>query len=381
MASKTKVMVLTLLTVLPVGAVDKPGTGGQLRQLRFSSEGKYVVAQDDLEITILAADPLSVLFRIPAENATLAEFTPDSQEDIVFVSSITRVSLTQFTIVHGTPRVERWSVHDRTSVASLPLPGLLCGTVSLSPDGRTIACDDFEGTLRVIDAASNESVLEQWKFVRYFKSSRWDPSKPLQQPLPGYALLGDLGSARLEFSPDGRFLLAVPGAEGTALIWDIHSKCLVRLGGGLRVVNRPGRDSLDFLDFVGSDRVLISSGALGNKNYTVPATVVSFPDGNKLSTAKIPWAPSMRRAADPAFAVVVQPYYSEFVEVYGRSHRFKEPSGGAAAVELATGQMITSDTPALDVFGSHYVAEVRPGEVGLYERGKGLQATVVLHKK
>jgi WD40 repeat protein len=359
MASKTKVMVLTLLTVLPVGAVDKPGTGGQLRQLRFSSEGKYVVAQDDLEITILAADPLSVLFRIPAENATLAEFTPDSQEDIVFVSSITRVSLTQFTIVHGTPRVERWSVHDRTSVASLPLPGLL----------------------RVIDAASNESVLEQWKFVRYFKSSRWDPSKPLQQPLPGYALLGDLGSARLEFSPDGRFLLAVPGAEGTALIWDIHSKCLVRLGGGLRVVNRPGRDSLDFLDFVGSDRVLISSGALGNKNYTVPATVVSFPDGNKLSTAKIPWAPSMRRAADPAFAVVVQPYYSEFVEVYGRSHRFKEPSGGAAAVELATGQMITSDTPALDVFGSHYVAEVRPGEVGLYERGKGLQATVVLHKK
>jgi hypothetical protein len=35
----------------------------------------------------------------------------------------------------------------------------------------------------------------------------------------------------------------------------------------------------------------------------------------------------------------------------------------------------------IGVFGNRYVAEVRPGEVGLYERGKGLQATVVLHKK
>jgi hypothetical protein len=35
----------------------------------------------------------------------------------------------------------------------------------------------------------------------------------------------------------------------------------------------------------------------------------------------------------------------------------------------------------IGVFGNRYVAEVRPGEVGLYERRKGLQATVVLHKK
>jgi hypothetical protein len=39
---------------------------------------------------------------------------------------------------------------------------------------------------------------------------------------------------------------------------------------------------------------------------------------------------------------------------------------------------MVSDTPALDVFGSHYVAERLNGELGLYEVGKGIQATVKL---
>ena len=53
----------------------------------------------------------------------------------------------------------------------------------------------------------------------------------------------------------------------------------------------------------------------------------------------------------------------------------------AAAAEIGTGQVITSETPALDVFRDHYIAEPRPGEVGFYERGKGLQASIVLDRK
>jgi hypothetical protein len=53
----------------------------------------------------------------------------------------------------------------------------------------------------------------------------------------------------------------------------------------------------------------------------------------------------------------------------------------AIAVELDTGTGITSNWPALDVLGSYYVAEPSAGEVGLYERGKGLRATVSLHMK
>jgi hypothetical protein len=48
---------------------------------------------------------------------------------------------------------------------------------------------------------------------------------------------------------------------------------------------------------------------------------------------------------------------------------------------VSTGQVIISETSALDVFGRYYVAEPSAGVVGLYERGKGLQATVALSDK
>jgi len=43
--------------------------------------------------------------------------------------------------------------------------------------------------------------------------------------------------------------------------------------------------------------------------------------------------------------------------------------------------MIVCDTPALDVFGQYYAAERTDGELGLYERGKGLQASVMITEK
>ena len=127
--------------------------------------------------------------------------------------------------------------------------------------------------------------------------------------------------------------------------------------------------------------LLSSVGADPPRGYVATAKLISGPDGKLLSTPKIPWAPEMRRAADPAFAMVVHPFHQELVEFLGRNHMLPRRSEGAAAVELATGQMIVSDTPALDVFGNKYVAEVRPGVVGLYERGKGLQSSVALHEK
>jgi hypothetical protein len=55
-------------------------------QLRFSPDGRYSLAQDVSEITVLAVTPLAKLFRISAENAGDAQFTPDSLE-IVFTGA------------------------------------------------------------------------------------------------------------------------------------------------------------------------------------------------------------------------------------------------------------------------------------------------------
>src|SRR5580692_408745 len=77
-----------------VAAENPSAPNAWLRQLRFSPDGHYVLAQDDAEITVLTVRPLAILFRMPAENATLAQFTVDSAE-VVFASSIPVVDAEQ----------------------------------------------------------------------------------------------------------------------------------------------------------------------------------------------------------------------------------------------------------------------------------------------
>jgi len=113
------------------------------------------------------------------------------------------------------------------------------------------------------------------------------------------------------------------------------------------------------------DRAIISWPEAWNpKDTTVTATLALFPTGKKLLKPKIPPGP-LFRAADPAF-VIVRPC--------GKS--------AACAAEYATGQVIISEkSPAVDVFGRYYVSELARGEVGLYERGKGLQASLAIVEK
>lgn len=59
---------------------------GRLRQLRFSPDGQYVLAQTDSLVAVLMVEPFSLLFTAPAEIASRAEFSPDSRE-VVFLNS------------------------------------------------------------------------------------------------------------------------------------------------------------------------------------------------------------------------------------------------------------------------------------------------------
>ncbi len=74
-----------------VAAAENPSAAATpLRQLRFSPDGKYVFAQDDAEITVLTAHPLTILFRIPARDARDAQSTLDSRQT-VFISSVSHL--------------------------------------------------------------------------------------------------------------------------------------------------------------------------------------------------------------------------------------------------------------------------------------------------
>jgi hypothetical protein len=354
------------------GASQDSPPKGSLRQLRFSPDGRYVLAQNDSEITILTVQPFSILFRIPAEKAEVAQFTPDSQH-VVFLSSTIKVDPQKIALKESAAHVERWSVADRTRVASLVLPMLVCGTEELSPDGGMLACLDLKSTLCFVDVASGQTIFEKKQFSWLFRD---DP--PLESGHPPN-IWGELGSAYIDFSPDGRYVEVSPeNADGPDLIWNVRQRSTVKLTGDLKQLK--GHRFV----FIAPERVVFTPTApnKGKRELGVlDARVIAFPSGRVLSQPMIPFG-LLSRATDPGF--VITRHFGQRRKLVNRGDEFAiewTSSDRAAATELSTGLVIISETPALDVFGRLYVAEPHDGELGLYEIGKGLQAAVVLHKK
>src|ERR1039457_7066202 len=195
----TMTVVIALSCSLTSAAADTPNAPKHpLRQLRFSPDERYVLAQDDSWVTILTVKPLAVLFLAPAENAGSAEFTPDSQ-DVVFVSSARYV--------------ERWRVANNTRIGRIEVKLPPCKTEKLSPDGRVLACVDSEGKLTVANLVTGEVVAWKERLGTRSIDYAWHTPRvdePMSTDTQVVTYSGELGSARIAFSPDGRFLIAVP---------------------------------------------------------------------------------------------------------------------------------------------------------------------------
>ena len=364
----------TLLCSSALVAAGTPVGNGYVRLLRFSPDGRYVLAQDDSRVTILAVDPLAVLLWAPAENAGSADFTPDSR-DVMFVSA---------------GYLERWHISDGSHMARIPVTPGQCETETLSPDGRALACVDSAGTLALADLVSGEVV--RWKNALGTASidRPWQlgTDKTMEQSIKGVVTYsGERGSARIAFSPDGRFLVAVPKVyDSSGFAWDRRENRKVTLGEGLKRLRWAEEDALEtpHFVFVTPDRLVISGR--WSERMIEPATVVTFPSGKVMSKLKIP--PGVLHRATDTTVVIVRPYgrYTpppsamKAFAADGFSMVYPYSQYGAVAVEMSTGQVITSDTPALDVLGKYYI-EAHTGEVGLYERGKGLKASVSLEAR
>lgn len=79
--------------------------------MRFSPEGRYVLATDGSAFTVLSVGPLVILFHSSVRDPDLPGFTQGSRQ-VVLVGSVAalRAGDAHFALLDAQPRLERWSV-------------------------------------------------------------------------------------------------------------------------------------------------------------------------------------------------------------------------------------------------------------------------------
>lgn len=183
-----------------------PPLSNDLKLVRFSPDGKYILAQDEASVFVLSQAPLGNLFRIKAIKAGPAQFTPDSRF-IVFNDEELRV--------------ERWDIgtKQRSEVNQIALSGD-CAQSLLSPAGDVMACVSAGYELQLIDVATNQ--------ILFTRNNIYHPAE-FEQFL--IALLSAIGqhypSFRMHFSHDGRYFAL--GYQGVSLAYDLKQRQEIKL--------------------------------------------------------------------------------------------------------------------------------------------------------
>ena len=164
----------------------EPPLVDDFRTLRFSPDGKFLLAQDGSSIYVLTRDPLEFVFRIDAPSAHPAQFTPDSQGVVFYDPQL---------------RVERWDIASKERVdINEVVVQKGCFQTRLSPDGRTLACFRRDLALLLVDVATGDQILEKEKFYQAEVNT--------DQGIDSFIFSFQLRYITMEFSPDARYFVA-----------------------------------------------------------------------------------------------------------------------------------------------------------------------------
>jgi len=236
-----------------------------LSGVRFSPDGRYVLAQDEGSISVVDKEAAKVLFRIDAPDAHAAQFSLDSREILFHDSKL---------------RIEHWSVPagQRTSVKELVVfDG--CGQTLLSRDGRTLVCTNtsiHEGVprvrLRLIDVESGNALFDKPTFYEVGENSSYLFTLM-------FALQASEGQdlATMLLSPDGRYLLVV--IVDKVLVYDLQQRQAISLGGRLKDLTQTR------MAFLGTDQLFVVGEPKGKDLFH--ARILSFPAGAVLKETQI----------------------------------------------------------------------------------------------
>ncbi len=296
----------------------EPPLRGDIRHLRISPDGKYVLAQDDASIYVLTRVPLVFVFRADAPEALPAMFSADSQKFSFYTRGL---------------RVETWNIADqeRIAVHDMVLHDE-CLQSELSPDGKLLACYTLENwAIHIFNVETNEPVFERKDF--------YTPKTFVEAFQIFFGTLIDdlrLRVLTMRFSTDSHYFVT-SSHEDTSLCVDLTTMKAISLPGSVR----------KYLDkefvFLAPD-LLAGIGRGSNNN----SAVVKFPSGEMVSEFVL-GVQNLQAAAHGGY-LILRP-----IDKY--------PVG---VMNLETKKVFMADAePALDIFDTTAVVAHLNGDIGL----------------
>ena len=325
-----------------------PPLRGEITHLRFSPDGKYVLAQDDSGISVLTREPFKTLFRITAPEATNAQFTPDSQNIVFYNSDL---------------RVENWSVAEqKVIVVNEMFLRTKCVQSVLAPDGKTLACLDGDMNLNLHEVATGNIIFQKKNF---YQPSGFDLLSSFLTALINSDDSDDFEFdwINMEFSPDCRFfaagkrstsLVAVgPGislaTDNTAIGFDLQTKAPVQLKGNIKKMIAAN------FAFIAPDRIIGR-----NIEDQKKSGILAFPSGTPIEQFEM--FPGKLTAPAKGDYLLVRPFGQHKV--------------GVMDLKTKTGIKANKNT-AFDMYDQFFVSERMNGELGLYGTAKNDVVAVV----
>jgi hypothetical protein len=310
-----------------VGVISKkpldPPLRTDIKNLKFSPNGGYSLAQDDGNIFVFANDPFTFLFRINAAEAHDAQFSPDSQEIFFLTRGL---------------RVEDWNIddQDRTSVHEMTLPEG-CLQSSLSHDGKLLACVNRKLDFALIDVAGGNAFLTR---KAYFEPKSFGRAGDLLRLM--LLILTETGDGRwirMEFSPDDHYFAAT--AADLAIAVDVANHSQIALDGAL------GKILTANFTFLAPDRMIV-------QNHFDPknSAVVEFPSGKVLERLPINSHQDMESPTRGNF-VILKPV--------------KDARVGVLDLASQTFVIGSTKTSVIDVFDHDVLSQRVSGEVGIFD--------------
>ncbi len=215
--------------------LDQPIRPG-LNWVRFSPDGKYLLAQNETYIYVMRAKPLELLHTIYAPDAASAHFTADSKRLVFHFQSL---------------RVEEWDMEGKTQIAAHEFVEYRgCSQSELSPDGKVLACvfrlrNEENFSLELFDVETGKVVFtrgnvfigdERAQVYRIISRPDWDPEV-----------------LAIAFTPDSHYLMAAGESNNVAI--DLTAMKTIKLGLGMGGIVQ-GR-----LTFTATDQLLYDCDA------------------------------------------------------------------------------------------------------------------------